>query len=224
MDAELWKSLIERSAHYRAKKTWAAHEFVSLLLATPTPVIADAVEGRGVLHNLKPLLPGAKIAGPVVTAHTDSMDWGTTVRAIETASPGDVLFIRSTSSAASVWGGLASRAAQRQGIVGTLVHGSCRDIPTIRKLKYSTWTRTINPRAGKPLNRGTVNIPLVVDGVTINPGDLAKADEEGVVVIPASSCITVAKRIIDVTANEQRIEDGLRAGVKFSDLVNDFPS
>lgn len=224
MDAELWKSLLRLSAYQHAKKAWTDRELISLLLVTPTPIIADAMDGRNVLSTLKPLLPGARIAGPVMTAQTDSMDWGTTIRAIESASVDDILFIRSTSSAASVWGGLASRAAQQQGLAGTIVCGSCRDITTIRKLKYPTWAHTTTPRAGKPLNKGIVNVPLVVRGVLINPRDLAKADGEGVVIIPASSRATIANKIVSIVAKEQFIEGGLKAGKRFSDLLDDFSS
>ncbi|MGZ4918719.1 MAG: RraA family protein [Halobacteriota archaeon] len=224
MDAELWRNLLRVSAHPHTKKAWTDRELIGLLLVTPTPIIADAMEGRNVLTSLKPLLSSARIAGPVITAQTDSMDWGTTVRAIESASVGDVLFIHSSSSAASVWGGLASRAAQRQGLAGTIVCGSCRDITTIRKLKYPTWARTTSPRAGKPLNQGMVNVPLVVSRVQIYPRDLVKADEEGVVIIPAASRETIANKIVSVAAKEQFIEDGLRAGKRFSDLINDFSS
>ncbi len=224
MDAELWKSLLRLSARRPTKRAWMDHELISLLLVTPTPMIADAMDGRNVLLSLKPLLPAASVAGPVATAQTDAMDWGTTVRAIESASVGDVLFIRSTSLKASVWGGLASRAAQQRGLAGTIVYGSCRDVTTIRKLRYPTWARATTPRAGEPLNRGMVNIPLVVRGVQINPGDLVKADGDGVVIIPASSRVTIANKIISITAKEQFIEDGLKAGTRFSDLLEDFSS
>ncbi len=222
MEAQLWKRLLQLSAHRHAKKGWIKRELISLLLVTPTPIIADAMNGGNVLSTLKPLLPRAKVAGPVTTAQTDSMDWGTTVRAIESASADDILFIDSTSSLASVWGGLASRAAQQRGLAGTVVYGSCRDISTIRKLNYPTWALTTNPRAGKPLNKGVVNVPLVVDGVSIHPRDLIKADEEGVAVIPASLSATVANEIASITAKEQLIEDGLKAGTRFSDLLGDF--
>ncbi len=224
MDAELWKSLLQLSGRRRAKQAWGEREVISLLLITPTPVVADAMDGQNVLHGLTPLLPNTRIAGPLVTAHTDAMDWGTTVHAIESASIGDVLFIQSTSCAASVWGGLTSRAAQRQGLAGTIVCGSCRDVSAIRELKYPTWTHTTSPRAGKPLNRGTVNIPLVVGGVSINPRDLVTADENGVVIVPAVSRVAIANKVVSVVAKEQYIEEGLKAGYKFSDLLNDFPS
>jgi len=68
-----------------------------------------------------------------------------------------------------------------------------------------------------------VNVPLVIDGVTIGPKDLIVGDDEGVAVIPVSSSVTVANKIVSITAKEQLIEDGLKAGIKFSDLLEIFP-
>ncbi len=223
MDADLWQSLLRISTDHHAKEAWTDQELKRLFLVTPTPIIADAMNGNNVLPTLMPILSGANVVGPVTTAQTDATDWGTTVRAIESASPGDVLFIRSTRPTASVWGGLTSRAAQQQGIAGTIVYGSCRDVTTIRQLQYPTWVRTTTPRAGKPLNTGMVNIPIVVRGVTVNPRDYVKADDDGVVVIPASSFVTIANKVLRITAKEQFIEDGLTAGSRFSGLLKELP-
>ncbi len=222
MDSDLWKSLLRLSSPHSAKRAWTAHELLRLLSVTSTPIIADAMNGNNVLPALIAVLSGASAVGPVTTVQTDSMDWGTTVRAIESASRGDVLFIYSTSTAASVWGGLTSRAAQQRGLTGTIVYGSCRDVTTIRELKYPTWARTTTPRAGKPLNKGLVNVPLVVRGVTINPGDVVKADDEGVVVVPASSLMATANNVVDITAKEQFIEEGLKSGASLSGFLDDF--
>jgi len=223
MGAELWKSLLRPRSNQQAETTWTKRELIDLLLVTPTPVVADAMDGRNVLEDLKPVLGQTRVAGHTVTAQTDPMDWGTTVRAIESASAGDILFIESENSSASVWGGLASQAARQHGLAGTIVYGGCRDVATIRRLGYPTWSLKTNPRAGKPLNKGRVNVPLVIDGVTICPKDLIVADDEGVAVIPMSSSVTVANKIVSITAKEQLIEEGLKAGMKFSDLLDNFP-
>ena len=223
MRAELWKSLLRTGSRQQAETPWTKRELIGLLQATPTPVVADAMDGRNVLDDLKPVIAQTRVAGPVVTARTDPMDWGTTVRAIDSASVGDVLFIESGDSSASIWGGLASRAARQRGLAGTIVYGSCRDISTIRKLRYPTWSLKTSPRAGKPLNKGTVNVRLVIAGVTICPKDLIVGDDEGIAVIPMSSSVTVANKIVSIIAKEQLIEDGLKAGMKFSDLLENFP-
>jgi len=213
---------MRQSADSNQSKRWSKKEFINLLFNTPTPVIADAMEGSNVLGCLKPLAADAMVAGPIVTAKTSATDWGTVVHAIEGASPGDVLFIDSSGSDASVWGGLASRAALRQGLAGTIVYGSCRDVSTIKRLGYPVWSRSITPRAGGPLGRGKVNVPLIIHGISIRPHDFVKADAEGVAIIPSQEREPIATNITQITQKEQILADGLKTGKKFSELLSGF--
>jgi 3-hexulose-6-phosphate synthase len=176
------------------------------------------------LGCLKPVLPHVAIAGPAVTVKTNPTDWGTVVSAIDVASTGDVLFIDGSGSNFAVWGGLTSRAAQRRGLAGTAVYGSCRDITTIGALQYPVWAKGITPRAGKPLNKGEVNVSLVVNGFLIRPRDLVKADAHGVVIIPSADSRAVADRVLQVVRREHLIETGLKKGRSFSELLRDFSS
>jgi 3-hexulose-6-phosphate synthase len=207
-----------------SKETWSEADLILLFQNTPTPIIADAMDGRNVLGCLKPVLPHAAIAGPAVTVKTNPTDWGTVVRAIDMASVGDVLFIDGSGPNFAVWGGLTSRAAQRRGLAGTTVYGSCRDITTIDALQYPVWARGITPRAGRPLNKGEVNVSLVVNGFSIRPRDLVKADAHGVVIIPSNDSAAVADRVLQVVRREHLIETGLKKGRRFSELLGDLSS
>jgi regulator of RNase E activity RraA len=205
-------------------KTWSEADLILLFKKTTTPIIADAMDGRNVLGCLKPVLPHVAIAGPAVTVKTNPTDWGTVVSAIEVASIGDVLFIDGSGSNFAVWGGLTSRAAQRRGLAGTIVYGSCRDITTIDALQYPVWAKGITPRAGRPLNKGEVNVSLVVNGFSIRPRDLVKADTHGVVIIPSTDSAAVADRVLQIVRREHLIETGLKNGRSFSELLGDFSS
>ena len=37
---------------------------------------------------------------------------------------------------ATAWGGLASKLAQKKGVLGTIMHGTCRDVEEIRECEY----------------------------------------------------------------------------------------
>jgi 3-hexulose-6-phosphate synthase len=207
------------SVHPRVKAT-----LIRLFLKTPTPIIADAMDGRNTLSCLRPVLSRTTIVGPLVTVKTDPTDWGTVVSAIETASPREVLFIDSSGSDVAVWGGLTSRAAQQRGVAGTIVYGSCRDIPTIEALQYPVWTKGVTARAGRPLNRGRVNVPINIGGLVVKPHDLTKADVHGAVVIPSKEVTSVAKRVKEILAKERFIENGIMKGQRLSELLSNFPS
>jgi len=210
---------MRRCADSYQSKHWSKKEFVNLLLSTPTPVVADAMDGSNVLEWLKPLVADVTVAGPIVTAQTNAADWGTVVNALEVASPGDVLFIDGSGSDTSLWGGLTSRAALWQGLAGTIVHGSCRDVSTIRKLAYPVWSKSISPRAGRPIGRGKVNVPLLIRGISIRPHDFVKAGTEGVIIIPSREHALIATNIIEIMQKERFLEGGLKAGKKFSELL-----
>jgi len=205
-------------------RPWSEADLLLLFQNTSTPILADAMDGRNVLGCLKPVLPHAAIAGPAVTVKTNPTDWGTVVSAIDVAFTGNVLFIDGSGSNYAVWGGLTSRAAQQRRLAGTIVYGSCRDIATIDALQYPVWAKGITPRAGKPTNRGEVNVSLVVNGFSIRPGDLLKADAHGVVIIPSTESAAVADSVLQVVRREHLIETGLKKGRSFSELLRDFSS
>jgi regulator of RNase E activity RraA len=218
VDVDLWKNLMRASVKSRNSRSWSKANLIRLFLKTPTPLIADAMEGRNVI-NVRPVLSRVAIAGPIVTVKTNPTDWGTVVSAIESASPRDVLFIDSSESDVAVWGGLTSRAAQQRGLVGTIVYGSCRDVPTIKALQYPVWVKGITSRAGLPLNRGKVNVPIKIGGLTIKPLDLAKADVHGAIVVPSNEAAAIANRVIEIIGKERLLEKGIKEGRSLSELL-----
>src|SRR5665647_384260 len=215
----MWTSSESRTSQTRVKAN-----LIRLFLKTPTPIIADAMDGRNTLSCLRPILSRCAIVGAVVTVKTDPTDWGTVVSAIEAALQRDVLFIDSSGSNVAVWGGITSRAAQQRGVAGTIVYGSCRDIPTIETLQYPVWAKGITARAGRPLNRGKVNVPINIGGLVVKPGDLTKADVHGVVIIPSNEVASVAKSVKEILSRERFMERGIKEGHNLSQLLTDFQS
>ena len=72
----------------------------------------------------------------------------------------------------AVWGEMASTAAKKRGILGTVIYGACRDTVGIKDLDYPVFSRAIVPNAGNPIGEGEVNIPVICGRTTVNPGDL----------------------------------------------------
>jgi regulator of RNase E activity RraA len=215
----LWKKLTIERAGLNANRQLDWQSITSLSLAS-TPLIADAMDGRNVLEGVHPVLPRGNVTGPVVTVKTEPCDWGTTVIAIESAQAGDVILIDSSGANVAVWGGLASLAAQKKRIAGSVIYGACRDIDAIQKLGFPVWARSITPRAGKPLNNGHVNIPISIGGSTIEPNDIIRADSVGAVVIPSKNVRDIASKVKVILEKENIIEAGLKRGKNFSDLIS----
>lgn len=203
----------------RERKKWSKADLLELFREAPATIIADAQDGRNVLGCLRPVWPSAAIAGPITTVKTDPTDWGPVVSALEQAARGEVLFIDSSGANVAVWGGLTSQAAQLRGLTGTVVYGSCRDVPTIASLRYPVWAKNITPHAGRPLGKGKINVPINPGGIPIQPRDLLKADVHGVVVIPAEEAEAVARSVTEIIGKERRIAKEIEKGRKLSELL-----
>nr|GAT50415.1 predicted protein [Mycena chlorophos] len=92
----------------------------------------------------------------------------------------------------AVWGGLMSAGALARGAVGVVINGRCRDLGESRSLGFPVFASGTSTLGNSPFTKPIAsNVPLVVNtpnsdfpSVTINPGDLIAADEDGVVCIP----------------------------------------
>ena len=86
---------------------------------------------------------------------------------------------------ATAWGGLASKLAQKKGVLGTIMHGTCRDVEEIRECGYPVWAKGVCPRRSRnDFTFGTINEPIEITGVKIKKNDIIVADQSGVVCIP----------------------------------------
>jgi regulator of RNase E activity RraA len=121
-------------------------------------------------------------------------------KVLQTMRAGDVVVMDLDGARdASAWGGLASRLAQRRGVRGTVLWGACRDLEEVRALGYPVWAVGVCPRRSRnEFTFGSINEPLHVAGVEIQPGDYVVADESGVVCVPrarAGEVLELARRI-----------------------------
>lgn len=137
---------------------------------------------------------------------------------LKTMADGDVVLMDlDGANYASAWGGLASRLAQRRGVRGTIMWGTCRDVEEIREIGYPVWAvGTCPKRSRNDFTFGSINQPIEISGVTISREDYIVADETGVIVIPgarADEILAIAKRI---TAQE----DELLAKVRTDSVTN----
>src|SRR5207237_289328 len=118
------------------------------------------------------------------------------------------LFAQSTSSSApvakdqdglnSVWvmvvedgvniagmGGLMGTAMSSRGYSGAVIDGGVRDLGQLRKIGFPVFALGVVPSTSVHHYRfAGSNVPLVCDGVDVQPGDIISADNDGVVVVP----------------------------------------
>ena len=194
----------------------------SLLENVSACQISDAYNGlykrSGNIESIKPV-NNHKVWGKIFTAETASDDWGTSALAIDDAEDGDVLFFKVDSDDKAIWGELASRSAQNNGIKATVVYGSVRDLDALLYFDYPIFASNFVPNAGSPLGLGTLNQPIDIDGFKINPGDFFFGDESGIVVIPKELFGDVMNATLSVKVKESAIVDKLGDGLTLAQIT-----
>ncbi|MDP1553762.1 MAG: RraA family protein [Methanobacteriaceae archaeon] len=200
----------------------SANDLNKILDLVSTPQLSDAMQRitgyNGVIPFLKPV-NNKKLMGKVFTVRTHELDWGTSVKAIEMAQKGQILFILSEGDQNAVWGELTSKSAQMKGISGTIIYGACRDAGAIKQIDYPVFSKNIVPNAGKPILEGKINIKLVFEGFEINPGDYVLGDECGVVLIPQNVFEDVIKSLWEIKNNEMNIIVGILEGKPLLQII-----
>ena len=171
---------------------------VSRLAQFPTSVVSDALDElgiEGVLPGIRAQRIGqGRVAGlalPVRLEPKRNDRFGGGVgkpleQVLKTMADGDVVVMDlGGSERAAAWGGLASRIAQRRGVRGTVMWGSCRDIDEIRALGDPVWAVAVCPRRSRnDFTFGWINQPVTIGAVAVAPRDFIVADESGVIVVP----------------------------------------
>jgi regulator of RNase E activity RraA len=189
--------------------------------------IAGAVPGS----VLRPSDPKARIVGRALTVlnrrRPDSVPEAVAkkksglgeIKAHMMAQPDDVLVIQGVPNVSSL-GGVSSTVGKRQGEIGAIVDGGARDVDHSRGIGYPIWSSSVTPVTGKwRVETVSVNQPVVIAGVTVQPGDLVLADECGVCFVPiekASDVLIIAQRW---TAWEEERLKKLASGISLEEFT-----
>jgi 4-hydroxy-4-methyl-2-oxoglutarate aldolase len=121
--------------------------------------------------------------------------------AIEQCQQGDILVVTTTSpSLDGSFGELFATQLQRRGVRGLVTTGGVRDAVDLRAMGFAVWSAAVNAQGTVKATPGAVNVPIIVGGVVVNPGDAVIADDDGVMVVPR---LEVAAAI---TASQARTE------------------
>jgi 4-hydroxy-4-methyl-2-oxoglutarate aldolase len=162
---------------------------------------------------LRPVWPSANAAGSAVTVLTHPGDNWMLHVAVELCKPGDMLVVAvSADNEDGMFGELLATSLQAHGVVGLVIDAGCRDVAALSRMRFPVWSRAISARGTVKATVGAVNVPVVLAGVLVNPGDVAVADDDGVVFVPRDTAGHTADACDAREAKERVVRERLARG------------
>lgn len=151
-----------------------------------TATIHEAIGKRGSLpYQIKPLNASMKICGPAYTVQAAPFSNVNLHRAYAYALPGDIIIADcSKAYEAGYWGDLLTLGAMKHGIAGLVIDACIRDADEIEKIGFPIFSRGLCIQGTGKDPQGSLNEPITIGDVIINPGDIVVGDRDGVVVVP----------------------------------------
>jgi regulator of RNase E activity RraA len=196
-------------------------------------IIGDVLDLEGYRHQFlppqcRPLSPDMVLIGRAMTVleadvyHLPDPPFGKMLEALDSIQPHEVYVAAGCSPRYALLGELMSTAAKVRGAAGAVIAGYVRDVKGIRELGFPTFC--YGGYGQDQRGRGQVidyRVPLEIEGVAVNSGDILLGDVDGVVVLPRDVEVDVISRALEQALKEKTARTMLLNGARAQDVFTE---
>jgi RraA family protein len=165
--------------------------------------------------RLRPMHKGGKLAGPALTVKARPGDNLMIHKALTMAQPGDVIVVDAGGDLTnSLFGELMVNTAIQRRLAGVVLNGAVRDCDIIAQLDFPLYAAGITHRGPYKDGPGEINVPIAIDGMVIEPGDLILGDADGLLCVPFDD----VEAVLEASRKKVKLEEQMMADIKAGTL------
>ena len=171
--------------------------------------------------RLRPMHGGGVLAGPAFTVKTRPGDNLMIHKAMAIAEPGDVIVVDAGGDLTNALiGEMMLTRIIKSGLAGIVIDGAVRDAGFIRGQKFPVYAAGVTHRGPYKNGPGEINVPIAIDGMVIEPGDLIIGDDDGLLCVGFDDVDEVLKAATAKYEAEQKQIGNINAGTHDSSWVD----
>jgi regulator of RNase E activity RraA len=188
-----------------------------------TPHISDNLNRvHAIGSSLRPYHKEGRLLGTALTVRTRPGDNLLVHKAIDMAEPGDVIVVDAGGDLTnSIAGEIMMQLAFKKGVTGFVIDGAIRDLGAFQRDNFPVYAKGVTHRGPYKDGPGEVNVPIVVDGMVVNPGDLIVGDEDGLAVVPYEFAEEILQKVKAQEVREKEILESIENGTVDRSWVDD---
>ena len=199
-----------------------------------TPVVGDVLDSIGCHHQflppeIRPLRPEMKLCGramPVlmmdVYGHQEK-PFGKMTQALDALRAGEVYVAGGALHRCANWGEIMTATAKVRGAAGAVVDGFHRDTPQVLEQAFPVFSRGSYAQDSAPrMKVADFRVPIEIDSMLIQPGDIVFGDVDGVLIIPQEHEEEVVMRALEKARGEKLVRQEIEAGMSATEAFEKY--
>lgn len=189
-------------------------EWVSRYRDVPVANVSDSMHRMTAGGaRLRPMHRQGVLAGAALTVKARPGDNLMLHYAIDIAEPGDVIVVDAGGDLSNALiGEMMVAYAVKRGVAGIVINGAIRDAASIGAGTFPMFAAGISHRGPYKDGPGEINVPIAIDGMVIEPGDLILGDDDGLLCVPYDHVADVYDRAAAKHYAEQKQLDQIALG------------